>query len=429
MTTVYMWANLIVVFILVFFGGELNYTFRIVGGFAGQLFVLILVPTSYFLHLNEDLNFYFIMFCTAFAAIITAYIDSCAISFAAHFPTRIQESLQIGIGYSTLIGSVYRIITKLIFPPNMVIESSLLYFYCGAFTIFLCILSYYYLLTLPISKRCLKFMYVKTPEANGARVSGAVNKRQRNMNSLELNPFIGSPTKLEKLAKRKLEAKKLFQEMKDKGHYGAIPAEEEAYGSISDIERDELEEEEEEEQSQETQQEESPDYKWTVFRQVAFMQLLVFLVFGTTLSLWPPLVTEIPSYSFPELQKSQWWSLILLAGYSVCDVLGRYAVPYRLCLTKENIWLPVVLRVLYFPVLICCAKGFFFTNDFISFFLVSTLGLTNGYLGSLCIVMINECTAPRNRGIAGGFTGFFLIFGTVAGSTMALILEKFLSSQ
>jgi hypothetical protein len=32
-------------------------------------------------------------------------------------------------GFSTLLGSIYRIATKLAFPPEEVVESSLLYFY------------------------------------------------------------------------------------------------------------------------------------------------------------------------------------------------------------------------------------------------------------------------------------------------------------
>ncbi|KNC71256.1 hypothetical protein SARC_16207, partial [Sphaeroforma arctica JP610] len=44
------------------------------------------------------------------------------------------EALQLGIGVSTLIGSVYRVLTKLIFPPTMTVISSLLYFYSGMYS-------------------------------------------------------------------------------------------------------------------------------------------------------------------------------------------------------------------------------------------------------------------------------------------------------
>ena len=38
-----------------------------------------------------------------------------------------------------------------------VVTSSLFYFYCGAVTVLFCVVAYFYLLTLPISKECLKF--------------------------------------------------------------------------------------------------------------------------------------------------------------------------------------------------------------------------------------------------------------------------------
>ena len=93
--------------------------------------VLILVPSSYFLYLEEDTNYKFVLFCTALAAAATAVIDSCVIAFSAHYPQHMQSSFQMGIGFSTLIGSVYRVLTKLLFSPTQVVESSLLYFYSG----------------------------------------------------------------------------------------------------------------------------------------------------------------------------------------------------------------------------------------------------------------------------------------------------------
>ena len=96
----------------------------------------------------------------------------------------IQESLQFGIGLSTLIGSIFRLVTKAAFPLEQVrlsyvslvtmlviirvfdvkvVTSSLFYFYCGAVTVLFCVVAYFYLLTLPISKECLKFGVTVSP--------------------------------------------------------------------------------------------------------------------------------------------------------------------------------------------------------------------------------------------------------------------------
>jgi len=53
LATVYMWTVFTFLGFLVFFVGEPSYNHRMLGGFAGQFLVLFLVPTSYFLHLEE----------------------------------------------------------------------------------------------------------------------------------------------------------------------------------------------------------------------------------------------------------------------------------------------------------------------------------------------------------------------------------------
>lgn len=158
MTMLYSWINTLAVAILVFFGGkEPSYSFRIVGGFIGQILVLIFVPTLHFLNLTEEVHYYMIMGSAAFAAIVTAFIDSVFISFAAQYPSSVIEGLQIGIGLSTLLGSINRIITKALFPPSMTDESTLVYFYAGAVVIMGCIASYYAILAHPISITFLRF--------------------------------------------------------------------------------------------------------------------------------------------------------------------------------------------------------------------------------------------------------------------------------
>eukprot|EP01134_Creolimax_fragrantissima_P005208 CFRG5208T1 len=154
-SAVFMYTNLIALYAVVFILPDMGYTPRIVGGFLGQALVLIFVPSSYYLYLSESVNYWIVLGATATIAIITALLDSACLSLAARFPTKCQESLQIGIGFSTLIGSVYRVLTKLVFPPTMTVISSVLYFYSGAATLLACIIGYYTLLGQPLAKERL----------------------------------------------------------------------------------------------------------------------------------------------------------------------------------------------------------------------------------------------------------------------------------
>jgi equilibrative nucleoside transporter 1/2/3 len=170
--------------------------------------------------------------------------------------------------------------------------------------------------------------------------------------------------------------------------------------------------------------ESAPVDKWELLQRVAFNEFIVFVVFFSTLLLWPPLITEIKSFNYPLLQETQWWPLILLAVFSVSDCLGRLSLPFRFGLNVSNLWIAVLLRFALFPLLVCSAKGIYFTHDYFSVLFVFLLGFTNGYLGSLGILFINEQVTEEEKGVVGMFTGFFLNMGLVFGATGACFVEK-----
>ncbi|KAF0692615.1 Aste57867_16318 [Aphanomyces stellatus] len=341
-TCVFMYTNLLALGLIVSFGSTPWFTGRIVGGFTGQLLVLVSVPSIYFVVAGESARIASVLGATAFVAIVTAFLDSCVISLASKYPLHAQESLQFGIGLSTLIGSIYRDLTKLIFPADAVIASSSLYFYTGAVSVGLCIGAYFLLLRMPISQKLAS------------------------ATSTETLPLVDD-------------------------HAAGLSA---------------------------------PN-RWVVLRKCLRNQVQVSLLFMTTLALWPPLVTEMKSYNFPHLQASGWWPLILLTIFSVMDCLGRLLIPYRFGLTKDNVWQPVALRMLLVPCIVLTVQGIWFTHDAWSILFVLVLGFTNGYHGSLAILFVNDCVDDDEKAVAGSFTGFFLNFGLVVGSTIGLVLSQF----
>lgn len=367
LTTMYMWTNLIMLAILVFFGGNPNFTRRIVGGFLGQLLVLIMVPTSYFFHLDERANVVAVLGSTAIAAIVTAFIDSSVIALVAQYPLRVQEYFQLGVGVSTLIGSVYRDATKLAFPPDAVVESSLLYFYTGAATIGICIAAYYRLMQLPLSKECLAKAKAAEEEAH-----------HQTAHPSETSPLVARPSKRMSLEKET--------------------------SSFLEPER------------------------YQVWKKVVWNEFMVLLLFMSTLALWPPLVTEIPASGWGlVLEATGWWSLVLLTIFSFADCAGRLLVRYRMGLNKDNIWMAVAVRFVIFPLIVGQVQGWGWASDTWSAILVALLGVTNGYVGTLTIVLVNDTVdTQKEQAIAGTFTSFFLNSGLVFGATFGMVFDAFL---
>ena len=382
LTTIYMWTNLIMLAMLVFLGGTPHFTRRIVGGFIGQLIVLLIVPTSYFFQFDEHSNMLAVLGSTAVAAIVTAFIDSSVIALVAQYPLRVQEYFQLGVGVSTLIGSLYRDATKLAFPADAIVESSLLYFYTGAATIAVCIAAYYRLMQLPLSKACL------------ARAKEAVEEEAQNAHHLPDH---------------------------HQDSFSSFPSSETS--RLVSTKRTPL--------TTETSRFLEPA-RYRVWKKVVWNECMVLLLFLSTLALWPPLVTEIPAYnpytkSF--LETTGWWSLVLLTVFSFSDCLGRLLVRHRMGLNKDNIWIAVLARFVLFPLIVGQVRGWGWPSDIWSATLVGLLGFTNGYVGTLTIVLVNDVVhSPKEQAIAGTFTSFFLNSGLVLGATVGMGFDAFFSN-
>lgn len=197
--------------------------------------------------------------------------------------------------------------------------------------------------------------------------------------------------------------------------------------------------------------------RYQVLRKVWFNECMVLLFFLSTLALWPALVTEIPAYHIQTQQRWEatgWWSLLLLTVFSFADCAGRLLVRFRMVWNKDNIWIAVALRCLVlFPLIVGQVQGWFVTvmdddtmdtstmsstptgwpppgwplADIWSAWLVGLLGMTNGYVGTLCIVLVNDCLeTTQEQAIAGTFTSFFLNSGLVLGATFGLLFDAIL---
>lgn len=450
-SAVYMWTNFILLFLIVFFGStKPDYDLRFYWGFLGQFFSLLLVPTSYFWGMSETGNYIVVMICTVFAALVTSFIDSCMISLAGRYPNRygFQEALQIGIGISVLIGSVYRIMTKLIVYSTATVTASLFYFYSGAGTVLFCIYCYWALNNMEITKIALAESEAIRSRSN----SIASQPRSRSNSASESGSGRGrAGSDLGLSLSRNNSSVRLYGTA---GTEGAASAEEVQGliqpGAPADAENqqgrphmDSITEAQMEPRSRTSSRASltrndsveslsniyDESNKVTDFekRNVAFMkvwwnEMMVLSSFGITFMLFPGMISIIPSYDNVDLNDAGWWSLILLFIFSSSDVVGRNSTHIRLGLTADNIHYAILARGLFFiPTIIFCVTGIF-ASDFLSILIVALLGFTNGYIGPLAIVLVNELCAPEDRGTVGSLTSLALNAGIVVGATVAIFL-------
>ncbi|KAG6617179.1 Equilibrative Nucleoside transporter (ENT) Family [Phytophthora cinnamomi] len=167
--------------------------------------------------------------------------------------------------------------------------------------------------------------------------------------------------------------------------------------------------------------------KWSVLK-VWHLELLILVVYLASLSVWPPLITEIKTYNFPSLQESGWWSLILLTMFSINDCVGRFVVSHRCGLTPRNIWIPILVRFIFVPIIVGIVEEWWLQSDIWSVVCVLLHEFGNGYLGALTIIFVSENVEPEEQQIIGPITSFFLNLGLVLGSTVGLVLDSALLS-
>jgi len=451
LSTLYMWTNLILLGVIVFFGKKPSFSFRLIGGFLGQFLALIIVPTMYFYKTSEIQYFWIIMGTTGLAAGVTAFVDSVVISFASQFPKPIIESLQLGIGLSTLIGCLYRIFTKLVLP-NDTITSSIMYFYSGAFTILICIIGYCVLIRLPIAQYYLNnekagtssnvtvlrdddYITILKDEEIGKQTSTihhnhniiSTTTTTTTTTSKHSHVITESSSLLPHITERHTHSYQTTSTNplttnntttitnttccgkntctcggKGSCQCGLMKSTNINTDTTIPLIRN----------------------RWIILRHVWKMQFLLFLTYFSTMLVWPGIFTEIRSYQFLPQDTENWWSLLLFLQFSVLDCIGRLMTPHRMGLTNQNIHYIVLIRLGLLPLIIFCAMGYI-TNDLLAIGLIGLIGFTNGYIGSLCIIFATELVdSQEEKAIVGGFTSFFLNVGLVLGTTAAYATEK-----
>ena len=170
---------------------------------------------------------------------------------------------------------------------------------------------------------------------------------------------------------------------------------------------------------------------WTLWKKLSWLAAGVFLTFGITMvfpvytqrivSVWPP--AELP----PIMQPASFIPLAFLF-WNVGDLLGRLltAVPsLSLVHHPRLVFTLAVSRVAFLGLYHLCnirGDGAVVHSDLFYLVVVQLLfGLTNGFVGSTCMIGAAEWVDEEEREAAGGFMGLCLVAGLATGSLASFI--------
>ncbi|KAL9071958.1 MAG: hypothetical protein Q9161_003890 [Pseudevernia consocians] len=171
---------------------------------------------------------------------------------------------------------------------------------------------------------------------------------------------------------------------------------------------------------------------WTLFKKLRYLSSAVFLTFAFTM-FFPVFTQQIisvrPADTAPRILQPACFIPLAFLFWNTGDLLGRLitAIPrLNLVLWPRTVFLMSVARFVFIPLYLLCnihGKGAVIASDGFYLVIVQFLfGLSNGYLGSTCMMGAGEWVEVEEREAAGGFMGLMLVGGLTVGSLLSFLV-------
>ncbi|CAN4087532.1 unnamed protein product [Withania somnifera] len=139
-------------------------------------------------------------------------------------------------------------------------------------------------------------------------------------------------------------------------------------------------------------------------------------IYVVTLSIFPGYITE----DVHSQVLKDWYPILLITGYNVFDLVGKSLTPV-LFLDNAKVAIGASFaRLLFLPLFYGCLHGpKFFRTELPVTILTCLLGLTNGYLTSLLMILGPKTVQLQHAEVAGTALVLFLVMGLAIGSIVS----------
>lgn len=169
---------------------------------------------------------------------------------------------------------------------------------------------------------------------------------------------------------------------------------------------------------------------WRLFKKLHWLCLGVGLTFVETM-FFPVFTARITSVNTDWGMLFRPTAFIPLAFFfwNIGDFTGRMAtmLPFSLGRRPSLLFSLIVLRAGWLPLYLLCnldGRGAVVPSDFFYLFIVQLFfGLSNGFLGSSCMIASTDWVDEGEREAAGGFMGLCLVTGLAIGSLLSFTVS------
>jgi len=164
-----------------------------------------------------------------------------------------------------------------------------------------------------------------------------------------------------------------------------------------------------------------------VFRQVWRYGLAGAFTFTVTLFAFPGMLSNIDT----NMLSADWFPIIIITDFSIFDFVGK-SLPsvHKNNLEKypeKLLYIGTTTRVLMIPLFIMCMYVDFFQHVGWPLFFTALFALTNGYYGSIVMMIGPSKVDNSQKELAGTFMSFTVIAGLTLGALLSWILQLFIT--
>ncbi|XAR65058.1 hypothetical protein NMG60_11009020 [Bertholletia excelsa] len=155
---------------------------------------------------------------------------------------------------------------------------------------------------------------------------------------------------------------------------------------------------------------------WEVVDRIKWYGFGILIIYIVTLSIFPGYITEdVHSQILKD-----WYPILLITGYNVFDLVGKSLTALYMIDNAKVAIGGSFARLLFFPLFLGCLHGpKFFRTEIPVTLLTCLLGLTNGYLTSVLMILAPKTVQLQHAETAGIVNVLFLVIGLAIGSIVA----------
>lgn len=155
---------------------------------------------------------------------------------------------------------------------------------------------------------------------------------------------------------------------------------------------------------------------WDIVGTVKWYGFGILSIYVVTLCIFPGYITE----DVHSQLLRDWYPILLITGYNVFDLVGKSLTSICLVGNAEVAISACYSRLLFLPLFYGCLHGpKFFRTELPVTILTCLLGLTNGYLTSVLMMLGSKTVRLQHAEVAGTVLVLFLILGLTFGSVIS----------